>query len=131
MPISGLSTPPLMTVNNLAQMLTRGNPDVAGVLVIDGDGRVHASDTSSEELLKTALAIVVPLRELVDRAATELGCGDMSTTLIEGTQASMAISDVDGYRSVVVVGTRGAALGALRADAIWVAEHLRKGGGVS
>lgn len=131
MPSAAFSAPPPVTVNHLAQMLTRGNPDVAGVLVIDGDGRVHASDATSEDLVKTAIAIVVPLRELVDRASTELGCGEMNVTLVEGRQASIAITDVDGFRSVVVIGANGSASGALRADALWVADHLRKSGGQS
>lgn len=131
MPNTMFSVPPLMTVNHLAQMLTRGNPDVSGVLVVDADGKVHASDATASDLVKTAVAITVPLRELLDRASTELGCGEMNVTLVEGRDATIALADVDGFRTVVVVGSTGAASGGLRADALWVADFLRKGGGQS
>ncbi len=115
-----------MAVNQLAQMVVRGNPDVVGVLVVDGDGRVHASEAASPDLVQAALALTVPLRELLDRAAAELGCGEMRATLIEGRTASLALADVDGFRTVIVIGAIGAAGGALRADSLWVADRIRK-----
>jgi predicted regulator of Ras-like GTPase activity (Roadblock/LC7/MglB family) len=94
-------------------------------LVVDGDGHVEASESTAPELVTSAVAVTVPLRDLLDRAATELGCGELSATLVEGRDASLAIADVDGFRSVVVIGASGAAPGALRADSLWAAECLR------
>jgi len=111
---------------SLALTLAQGNPDILGVLVVDGDGHVHASETTSPEIVRSAVAVAVPLRELLDRAATELGCGEMSATVVEGRDASLAIADVDGFRSVIVIGASGAASGALRADSLWAAECLRR-----
>ena len=119
------------TISALSQTLARGNPDVLGLLVVDGDGRVQASDGASQEIVRAAVAITVPLRELLDRAAAELGCGDLHAAVIEGRDASIAIADVDGFRSVVVLGATGAATGALRADSLWVAERLRREGATS
>lgn len=118
----------MATVTSLAQTVSRGNPDVLGVLVVDGDGQVHASESASPEVVRAAVAVAVPLRELLDRAATELGCGELSATVVEGREASIAIADVDGFRSVLVIGANGAAPGALRADSLWIAESLRKQG---
>ena len=115
----------------LAQTIARGNPDVLGVMVVDGEGRVHASEAVSEEILRAAVAITVPLRELLDRASTELGCGELAATVLEGRDASLAIADVDGFRTVVVIGATGAAPGSLRADSLWAAERLRREGGGS
>ena len=115
-----------MLVTQLTQTLALGNPDVVGVLVVDADGKVRASDATSSELVRAAVAMVVPLRDLLDRAAAELGCGEVVATLIEGREASLAIADIDGFRTVVVVGASGAAPGALRADAVWLAEQARK-----
>ena len=116
----------MSSVSTLCQALARGNPDVLGLLVVDSDGHVHASDSTTEDIVRAAVAITVPLRELLDRASTELGCGEMCATVLEGRDASLAIADVDGFRSVVVIGATGAAAGALRADSLWVAERLRR-----
>jgi len=113
-------------VSSLALTLARGNPDVLGVLVVDADGRIHASESTSAEVVRCAVAVAVPLRELLDRASTELGCGEMRATVLEGSAASLAIADVDGFRSVIVIGANGAASGALRADSLWAADQVRK-----
>ena len=115
-----------MVVDQLAQTVVRGNPDVLGVLVVDADGRVHASDAAPEDVVQAAIALTVPLRELLDRTSAELGCGELRTTLIEGRTASIALADVDGFRTVVVIGATGAAGGALRADSLWIADRIRK-----
>ncbi len=121
----------MSSVSSLAQTLARGNPDIVGLLVVDADGRVHASESTSEDLVQAAVAITVPLRELLDRAAAELGCGELTATLVEGRDASLAIADIDGFRTVVVIGATGSAAGGLRADSLWVAERLRKEGSSS
>ena len=113
--------------NRLALMVARGNPDVLAVLVVDGDGKVHATESTSPELVRTAAAMAVPLRDLLDRTTAELGCGELSSTIVEGRDASFAIADVDGFRSVVVVGSSGASPGALRADSLWIAARIREG----
>ena len=53
-----------MLVTQLTQTLALGNPDVVGVLVVDADGKVLASDATSSELVRAAVAMVVPLRDL-------------------------------------------------------------------
>lgn len=111
----------------LMRTLIRGNPDVVGVMVVDADGRVHAGEAAQSSLLASATAVAVPLRELLDRTATELGCGELAATVVEGSHASFAMADVDGFRSVIVLGANGAAPGALRADAIWAADAVRRG----
>lgn len=111
----------------LFESVSRGNPDVVGVLVVDGDGNVHASEATSADVVRAAVAMTVPLRDLLDRASAELGCGELASTLVEGKDASFAIADVDGFRSVVVIGASGASLGSLRADSVWMASRLREG----
>jgi predicted regulator of Ras-like GTPase activity (Roadblock/LC7/MglB family) len=111
------------------EALNRGNPDVTALLVIDGAGRVQASRSASSELTRVAVAMAAPLRELLDRTSAELGCGELRATLVEGTNASFALADVDGDRSVMVVGATRAIPGALRADSLWLADQLRSLGG--
>jgi predicted regulator of Ras-like GTPase activity (Roadblock/LC7/MglB family) len=113
--------------SRLTQTVARGNPDVLGVLIVDGDGKVHATESTSPEIVRAAVAIAVPLRDLLDRSSAELGCGELSSTVVEGREASFAIADVDGFRSVVVIGATGAAPGSLRADSLWLAARLRDG----
>ena len=117
----------MTNANRLALMIARGNPDVLAVLVVDGDGKVHATESTSPEVVRTAAAMAVPLRDLLDRTTAELGCGELSSTVVEGRDASFAIADVDGFRSVVVVGSGGASPGSLRADSMWIAARLRDG----
>jgi predicted regulator of Ras-like GTPase activity (Roadblock/LC7/MglB family) len=109
----------------LMNELTKGNPDVSGALLVDGAGRVRVSPRLDPELATAATALAVPLRDLLDRTAAELGCGAVASTLIEGERGSLAFADVDGERMVVVIGARGAAVGALRGEAVWLAERLR------
>jgi predicted regulator of Ras-like GTPase activity (Roadblock/LC7/MglB family) len=118
----------MTNTNRLASMVARGNPDILAVLVIDGDGKVHATESASPQVVAAAVAMAIPLRDLLDRATAELGCGELSSTIVEGRDASFAIADVDGFRSVIVVGAGGASPGALRADTLWVAARVRDGG---
>ena len=115
----------------LLRRLSAGNPDISAVLVVDGDGRVHASHSADPRLVQVATALIVPLREILDRAAAELGCGAIVDSFITGEHASFALADVDGNRTVIVVGASTSAPGALRADARFVAESVRAGEALS
>jgi predicted regulator of Ras-like GTPase activity (Roadblock/LC7/MglB family) len=112
-------------LDTFLEQIHKGNPDVGALLLIDSTGRVIANRTASSELTRVAVAMAVPLRELLERTTAELGCGELRTTLIEGENASLALADVDGDRSVVVVGVARASLGALRADSLWLVDQLR------
>ncbi|MCU0655976.1 MAG: roadblock/LC7 domain-containing protein [Polyangiaceae bacterium] len=112
-------------LDTFLEQIHKGNPDVGALLLIDSTGRVIANRTASTELTRVAVAMAVPLRELLERTTAELGCGELRTTLIEGENASLALADVDGDRSVVVVGVARASLGALRADSLWLVDQLR------
>lgn len=114
-------------LQELAAQICRGNPQILVALVVDGQGRVRASDDRDAGLLATAVALVVPLRAFLDRATTELGCGMLRHTLIEGATATLALADVDGEHTAVLIGAPGCAAGALRADALWLAQRLRSG----
>ncbi len=116
---------------SLVERLGRGNPEVTALMVIDAGGRVHASDGVAPEVLRAAVAMMVPLREFLDRAAADLGCGLLRGTVVEGSDATFALADVDGDRTAVVVGASGAAIGSIRADALWLAAELRRGGAVA
>jgi len=108
--------------------VARGNGEVSGVFVVDDAGGVSGSEGATEEAVAAAVAMVVPLRALLDRAAAELGAGQLSVVTIEGDLGTLALADVDGARTVVVLGAAGAAPGSLRADASFVAERLRIAG---
>jgi len=97
---------------------------VVAALVVDGSGTVAANVGASPELVRAAVAMVVPLRDLLDRAAAELGCGTLKSTLVEGSDASFALADVDGETVAIVVGQSDASPGALRADSLWLATQL-------
>ena len=113
------------STNDDFRRIVQGNPDVACALLVDGDGGVHASEGASPDVVQAATAFLVPLRELLERATTELGGGLLRGTLVEGEAGLFALADVDGFRTVVVVGGREAAGGSLRADALWLAERAR------
>jgi predicted regulator of Ras-like GTPase activity (Roadblock/LC7/MglB family) len=117
-----------MSLDSLVSQLSRGNPEVTAALVVDGGGRVQASDSASPEVIKAAVAVLVPLRDFLDRAAAELGCGGLRGSLVEGEEASFALADIDGSRTAIVIGAASSAPGPLRADALWLAEALRAGG---
>lgn len=105
--------------------VARGNGEVSGAFVVDDEGLVSAKEGAPDELVAAAVAMVVPLRALLDRATAELGVGQLGVTTIEGDRGVLALADVDGARTVVIIGAHGAAPGALRADASYVAERIR------
>lgn len=107
--------------------LQANNPDVAAYVVFDGSGNVEASGSFDEHLEQAAVAMLTPLRDLLDRSGAELGCGEVRTCVLEGTEGSIALADVDGVRAVAVLGARGAAMGSLVADARWLAGELARG----
>jgi predicted regulator of Ras-like GTPase activity (Roadblock/LC7/MglB family) len=114
-------------LSRLTAQIIRGNPQVLAALLVDGQGRVRASEDKDPALLATAVAMVAPLRAFLDRASTELGCGMFRHALIEGDAATMALADVDGEHSAVLVGAVGSSPGALRADVLWLAAQIRAG----
>ena len=107
--------------------VANGNPDILAVILVDADGRVHASQAADPSLVQAATALVVPLREMLDRTAAELGCGALVDTFVTGESACFALADVDGSRSVVVIGASASSPGALRSDARFVADGVRAG----
>lgn len=116
-----------MQFEQLAASVARGNPEVTGALLVDAGGQVLACEGLGAQLATAAVALVVPLRDFLDRVAAELGCGALASTVVEGTTAGFAIADVDGDRSAIVLGRPGCSPGSLRADALWLAEQLRFG----
>jgi predicted regulator of Ras-like GTPase activity (Roadblock/LC7/MglB family) len=109
----------------LATQICRSNPTVTLAFVVDSQGNVQPTEKADQRLLKAAVAMVVPFRELAERTAAELGCGMFRCVLLEGESASIAMADVDGERIAVVVGGSDSFPGALRADALWFARSLR------
>ncbi len=114
-----------MELEQLVQRLARGNPEITGALLVDASGTVLASEGLGDQLATAAVALVVPLREFLDRAAAELGCGALAGTIVEGNGSSFALADVDGARTAIVLGRGGCSPGALRADALWLADQAR------
>ncbi len=104
------------------------NPSIVATLVVDGAGSIRHAEGTSPELARAAIALLTPLRDLLERAAAELGCGALRTAFLEGETASFALADVDGSTSALVVGCAGAKAGALRADALRVAEITNAAG---
>ncbi len=94
-------------------------------MLVEASGAVIASDGLGEQLATAAVALVLPLRDFLDRAAAELGCGALAGSVVEGSAASFALADVDGSRTAIVLGRPGCSPGSLRADALWLAEQLR------
>ncbi len=115
-----------MTLAPLVQQVARGNPEVTGAILVDSGGTVLASEGLGDQLATAAVAMVLPLRDFLDRAAAELGCGALAASVVEGGAASFALADVDGARTAIVLGRSGCSPGALRADALWLADQLRR-----
>lgn len=116
-------------LTSLVREVAGGNPGVMGALVFDDEGRVEASAGTDEGMVEAAVAMFVPMREMLERAAASLGCGEMRTTLLQGSKATLAVSDVDGIQAVALMGVEGAAPGPLLQDSAWLARQLREGGG--
>jgi predicted regulator of Ras-like GTPase activity (Roadblock/LC7/MglB family) len=115
-----------MNLEELVRQISRGNPEVTGALLVDASGSVQASDGLGDNLASAAVALLIPLRDFLDRAAADLGCGALSSSLIEGSAASFALADIDGARTAIVLGRPGCSPGSLRADSLWLAEQLRR-----
>ncbi|MEM9693682.1 MAG: roadblock/LC7 domain-containing protein [Myxococcota bacterium] len=113
-----------MSIETLLQRIQSNNPFVTAIAVVDQDGSVEAGQMEGS-WIAAATALLVPLRELLDRTGTELGCGPFTSTLFEGGDASLALADVDGASSVLVLGSTHAPGGALLEDARWVASQLQ------
>lgn len=107
----------------LARELRRNNAEVISAFVVDGAGSIRGADAASPDITAAAVALVVPARELLDRVASELGCGAIRSFFLEGDRASIAFADVDGSSTAIVVGQTSAAPGALRADALSLARR--------
>ncbi len=114
-------------LDSLMSVVGRNNAEAVAAILIDGSGRAVKTEGTAPEVARAAVALAVPLRELLDRAAAELGCGALRAALVEGTDASMVFADVDGSATAVLVGSAGATAGALRSDALWLADQLRQG----
>lgn len=110
----------------LATQICRANPGVSLAFVFDSQGNVRAAERADPRLLKAAVALLPPFREIADRAAAELGCRALCSVVVEGEAASFALADVDGDRTAVVIGATDGTPGALRADALWLAQALRQ-----
>ena len=115
-------------LTGLVREVVGGNPGVMAALVFDDEGRVEASAGTSDEMVSAAVAIFVPMRELLERTAASLGCGEMRSTLLQGSKATLAVTDIDGVQAVAVMGTEAAAPGPLLEDSAWLARRLREGG---
>ena len=114
----------MASIVELLAQVTAGNSEILGSVVVDGDGTVVATHGIGQQMTSAAVAMVVPMRDFLERAAAELGCGALTVSLIEGSTASMAVADIDGMRSAIVVAKPGCSPGALRADALWVAQQM-------
>jgi predicted regulator of Ras-like GTPase activity (Roadblock/LC7/MglB family) len=110
----------------LVSRIGRENPGLASAMLIDAEGRVHASNLAAPELIRAAADLVLQLRRSLERAAVELGYGMLRGTLIEGSEATFALASVDNEMMAVLVGTPGASPGTLRADSLWLADELRR-----
>lgn len=114
-------------LTGLVREVTGGNPSVLGAFIFDVDGHVEASSGTADDLVTAAVALCVPLRDMLERTSASLGCGEMRSTLLQGSKASLAVTDVDGVQAVAVMGVEGAPAGALLSDSAWIARRLRDG----
>ena len=58
-----------MNLDPLVERVARGNPEVPGAILVDAGGTVPASDGLGDQLANVAVALVLPLRDFLDRAA--------------------------------------------------------------
>lgn len=108
----------------LVQQLCRGNPQVLAALLVDEQGRALHQHEGDSELVNASVSMVLPLRELLEHLLAELGCGALQQAVVEGSAGSIALADVDGRRTVMLIGAGEAAPGALRSDARWLSQRL-------
>ena len=65
---------------------------------------------------------------MLERAIAELGGGQFQCTIVESDTGKLALANIDGLRTVVLVGNADMAPGLLRHDGLSLAEALRQGG---
>jgi predicted regulator of Ras-like GTPase activity (Roadblock/LC7/MglB family) len=114
------------TLSSLVKRICRANPAAPVAFVVDSKGNVHCPDGLHASALRAAMGLALPLRELAERTAADMGCGAFQHMLLSGSAGTLAMADVDGDRTAVVLAPAEAAAGALRADAIWLARSLRE-----
>jgi predicted regulator of Ras-like GTPase activity (Roadblock/LC7/MglB family) len=115
----------MINLSSLVKRLSRANPHAPLAFLVDNKGTLHCPDGMQTAAVRPAVAQVVKLREVASRLMTELGCGAMQSVLLDGDSGNLALAGVDGERMAVIVGGSAAPPGALRADALWLAQSLR------
>lgn len=115
----------MINLSSLVKRLSRANPHAPLAFLVDGKGSLHCPDGMHSAVVRPAVAQVVQLRDVANRLMAELGCGALQSVILDGDGGNLALADVDGARTAVVMGGGGAPPGALRADALWLAQSLR------
>lgn len=116
-----------MTVQAIFDQLLGSRDDVLGAVVVADSGQATTT-RGVNGMAAAATALVAPLRDMLERATAELGGGRFQCTLVESDTSKLALADIDGLRTVVLVGSADVAPGLLRHDALSFAEALRLGG---
>lgn len=116
-----------MSVQSIFDQLLGSRDDVLGAVVVADSGQ-SVTTRGVNGMAAAATALVAPLRDMLERATAELGGGQFQCTLVESDTGKLALADIDGSRTVVLVGSADVAPGLLRHDALSLAEALRQGG---
>ncbi len=116
-----------MSVQSIFDQLLGSRDDVLGAVVVADSGQ-SVTTRGVNGMAAAATALVAPLRDMLERTTAELGGGQFQCTLVESDTGKLALADIDGLRTVVLVGSADVAPGLLRHDALSLAEALRQGG---
>jgi predicted regulator of Ras-like GTPase activity (Roadblock/LC7/MglB family) len=102
------------------------NGDVLGALVVDASGRAQVPRSVDPTLAAAAIALAPALRDLLERTHGELGLGAFRAAAVEGDRGAFVLVDLDGDRCAIVIGAPEAPIGALRSEALWLAERAAR-----
>jgi predicted regulator of Ras-like GTPase activity (Roadblock/LC7/MglB family) len=115
-----------MNVQAIFDRVIGPRDDIQGAIVVAEDGSAICT-RGSQGLAAAATALVVPLRDVLERTVAELGGGRLGLAMIEAETGRFCIADVDGNATVVVVAGADTAPGLVRHEALTLAAALRAG----
>jgi predicted regulator of Ras-like GTPase activity (Roadblock/LC7/MglB family) len=113
-----------MSLQSIFDRVIGVRDEIQGAIVVSQDGTALCT-RGSQGLATAATALVVPLRDVLERAAAELGGGRLVATMIEAETGRFCIADIDGVATVVVVAGADSSPGLVRHEALTLATALR------
>lgn len=112
-------------MQHVIETLRHTSPKVVAAAVVGLDGEIHAV-SADQEMDAVVGPAFTALDTVAQRAVQELGRGQLTRCVLEGSFGWMVVHDVGDGRSLVAVSDEGTRLGLLMEDVRACAEQLAK-----